>query len=248
VTCWEILTFGQSPYQGIAQTELRRHLEKGNRLEQPNNCQLELYQTLVQCWMRDPSARPSFLSLSAIFESYLRAPTRFIVDRRRLPKVSDSICDASDQRQLTCELLNDNSDTMALDYFDEAGTSSAASSAPDTPTSRAAPVKLLPRSERRLPSTTSTRYHSDPVVNTTMSNGKTSVDSMAMDEGNYLVPSARIAADAGHHTTVVYTSVVRENGTSELVKSTDQYYNQLHDRRKAVENGEYMAEEAETSL
>jgi L1 cell adhesion molecule len=49
VTVWEILTFGQSPYQGIVPTQLRNYLERGNRLEQPNNCNADLYKTLLQC-------------------------------------------------------------------------------------------------------------------------------------------------------------------------------------------------------
>lgn len=49
VTCWEVLTFGQTPYQGIGPEQIRKHLELGNRLEQPNNCAEEPYQTLLQC-------------------------------------------------------------------------------------------------------------------------------------------------------------------------------------------------------
>lgn len=49
VTCWEVLTFGQCPYEGISPENIRHYLELGNRLMQPNNCTQELYQTLLQC-------------------------------------------------------------------------------------------------------------------------------------------------------------------------------------------------------
>jgi hypothetical protein len=146
----------------------------------------------------------------------------------------------SDQRELINELLVDNSD-LAVEYFDEA-TSSLAST-PDTPAAasikasylatRVEAIQLLPRSERRLPSTGSTRYQSDPVVN----NGR-----VGPDESNYLVPNPRNAT--------LYTPiVVRENGQSEVVRMNSmEYYNQPHERKKAVENGEYLAEEVETSM
>ncbi|KHJ92930.1 receptor L domain protein [Oesophagostomum dentatum] len=49
VTCWEVLTFGQSPYQGMDLCAIRNFLKDGNRLSQPNNCSAELYQVLLQC-------------------------------------------------------------------------------------------------------------------------------------------------------------------------------------------------------
>ncbi|VDO79731.1 unnamed protein product [Heligmosomoides polygyrus] len=49
VTCWEILTFGQSPYQGMDICSIKNFLKEGNRLSQPSNCSSELYQVLLQC-------------------------------------------------------------------------------------------------------------------------------------------------------------------------------------------------------
>lgn len=56
VTCWEILTFGQSPYRELnlprdqkLAFELVNHLEKGYRLKQPANCSQELYQEILNC-------------------------------------------------------------------------------------------------------------------------------------------------------------------------------------------------------
>ncbi|KAK5986123.1 hypothetical protein GCK32_015821, partial [Trichostrongylus colubriformis] len=54
ITCWEILTFGQSPYQGMDICSIKNFLKEGNRLSQPSNCSSELYQVLLQCelWLR----------------------------------------------------------------------------------------------------------------------------------------------------------------------------------------------------
>lgn len=49
VTCWEIFTFGQTPYMSIGFDKMLGYLESGNRLEQPNNCSQDVYQVLVQC-------------------------------------------------------------------------------------------------------------------------------------------------------------------------------------------------------
>lgn len=49
VTCWEVLTFGQTPFQSVPPDRIRQHLATGNRLEQPNNCAQEVYQTFLQC-------------------------------------------------------------------------------------------------------------------------------------------------------------------------------------------------------
>lgn len=67
VTCWEILTYGQvrpcpqfaisseinvqSPYQGMDMHSVLNFLQvKGMRLQQPGNCSVELYGTLLRCW------------------------------------------------------------------------------------------------------------------------------------------------------------------------------------------------------
>lgn len=56
VTCWEISTFGQSPYRELSlprdqrlARELTIQLEKGYRLKQPANCSQELYQEMLNC-------------------------------------------------------------------------------------------------------------------------------------------------------------------------------------------------------
>lgn len=42
-------------------------MEKGERLEKPENCPSEIYQTMEQCWAYNERDRPSFDQLVDIF-------------------------------------------------------------------------------------------------------------------------------------------------------------------------------------
>ena len=37
VTCWEVFSLGRSPYPGVDPFMLVKYLEKGKRLDKPNN-------------------------------------------------------------------------------------------------------------------------------------------------------------------------------------------------------------------
>jgi len=43
VTIWEIFSFGEMPYRGIASAELQKFVIDGNRLEKPKLCEEKLY-------------------------------------------------------------------------------------------------------------------------------------------------------------------------------------------------------------
>ena len=68
---------------------------KGERLEQPAVCTLELYMTIIKCWMVDPEARPSFRKLVEEFSKMSRDPGRYLVipgDKlMRLPSYSQQV-------------------------------------------------------------------------------------------------------------------------------------------------------------
>jgi len=63
VLMWELLSRGQTPYQGI-QEEVFQFLEKGKRLERPKGCPDKLWRLMKQCWHQDPTQRPSFSDIS----------------------------------------------------------------------------------------------------------------------------------------------------------------------------------------
>ena len=52
---------------------------KGERLEQPPICTLELYMIIIKSWMVDPEARPSFHELVEEFSKMSRDPGRYLV-------------------------------------------------------------------------------------------------------------------------------------------------------------------------
>ncbi|ETN75923.1 protein tyrosine kinase [Necator americanus] len=173
VTCWEILTFGQSPYQGMDICSIKNFLKEGNRLSQPNNCSSELYQDQT-------------------------TPQAFI--------------ETESQRDLLRELLNDseNDFTDPLNYFETCEN-------PETPTSDFE-GPFAPRNVRRLQSTSSHRYQTDPMIRPTVR-----ATELGMDDGNYLIPNAKLMNE--QHATLYTPVVVNENGATELVNSHD-YYNE----------------------
>ncbi|VDM58590.1 unnamed protein product [Angiostrongylus costaricensis] len=123
VTCWEILTFGQvpghifvSPYQGMDICSIKNFLQDGNRLSQPSNCSIELYQVLLQCWMANPESRPTFTMLHERFQNFCRIPHLYVEDQVTPQAFVETEC----QRDLLRELLNDteNDFTDPLNYFE----------------------------------------------------------------------------------------------------------------------------------
>jgi epidermal growth factor receptor len=79
VTVWELLTYGARPYENIPARDVPELLNKGERLEQPPYCTLELYMIIIKTWMVDPDARPSFKELVEEFSKMSRDPGRYLV-------------------------------------------------------------------------------------------------------------------------------------------------------------------------
>ncbi|KAK6012684.1 protein tyrosine kinase [Ostertagia ostertagi] len=217
VTCWEILTFGQYVKLGLqfyrAPDQVCRHLvesriflKEGNRLSQPSNCSSELYQVLLQCWMANPESRPTFTMLHDRFLNFCRIPHLYVVDQT----APQAFIETESQRDLLRELLNDteNDFTDPLNYFETCEN-------PDTPTSDFDGA-FEPRNVRRLQSTSSShRYQTDPMLRPI-----TRPAEVGMDDGNYLIPNAKLLNE---HATMYTPVVVNENGATELVNSHDYY-------------------------
>lgn len=96
MTVWELLTFGGKPYKDVAAQELLPLLQTGKRLPHPPKCSLELYMVLVQTWMPNPEARPSFQELVKEFTKMSQEPSKFLtIGDMRLPpfekEVSNSV-------------------------------------------------------------------------------------------------------------------------------------------------------------
>ncbi|KAK6046183.1 protein tyrosine kinase [Cooperia oncophora] len=181
VTCWEILTFGQSPYQGMDICAIKNFLKEGNRLSQPSNCSSELYQVLLQL---DGECSES---------------------RRRLTAISQCSMIES-QRDLLRELLNDteNDFTDPLNYFETCEN-------PDTPTGDFE-GSFDARSLRRLKST---QFSNVSQNRSLQINPIIRPSEVGMDDGNYLIPNAKLLNE---HATMYTPVVVNESGATELVR------------------------------
>lgn len=78
VTIWELLTFGARPFENTPAKDVPALLESGAKLPQPDGCSLDIYITLLSCWVFEADQRPSFKDLVDIFQGFAQDPGRFI--------------------------------------------------------------------------------------------------------------------------------------------------------------------------
>ncbi|XP_013788875.1 fibroblast growth factor receptor 2-like [Limulus polyphemus] len=99
ILLWEITTLGGTPYPSVPVERLFQLLRHGHRMEKPENCSLELYMIMRNCWNAEPIERPTFSLLVkeldhmlTIFseENYLDLSASFSV--LDTPPSSDSSC------------------------------------------------------------------------------------------------------------------------------------------------------------
>ncbi|XP_070549484.1 fibroblast growth factor receptor 3-like [Ptychodera flava] len=62
VVC-EIVTLGNTPYQGMSAKEVIEYLKQGSRMSKPNCCNEDLYLLMMNCWSQKPTRRPKFKDL-----------------------------------------------------------------------------------------------------------------------------------------------------------------------------------------
>ncbi|NXR93809.1 FRK kinase, partial [Hypocryptadius cinnamomeus] len=70
ILLFEIITYGQMPYQGMPGHQVIQLLDNGYRLPQPETCPAPLYRMMEQCWNAEANERPTFEALSDQLESY----------------------------------------------------------------------------------------------------------------------------------------------------------------------------------
>jgi epidermal growth factor receptor len=79
VTIWEVLTYGDVPYKGIAPANVPALVGAGEKLPQPEICSIELYGLLLRCWNIQPDLRPTFSDLEKLFIEKAGDPGRYLV-------------------------------------------------------------------------------------------------------------------------------------------------------------------------
>lgn len=92
VTIWELLSFGERPFEHLDHKEVLNSLLVGDRLGQPEICTLDVYKIMIQCWLLPAESRPTFKELAEAFGRMAGDPGRYLVIPRdkylRLPHYS----------------------------------------------------------------------------------------------------------------------------------------------------------------
>ncbi|KAK2156738.1 hypothetical protein LSH36_206g02055 [Paralvinella palmiformis] len=74
VLLWELVTRGATPYPGIENWAIIRHIKQGWRMKQPLFCPNTVYTVMMECWHQVPKLRPSFETLEEKLEEILYNP------------------------------------------------------------------------------------------------------------------------------------------------------------------------------
>ncbi|XP_048766735.2 proto-oncogene tyrosine-protein kinase ROS-like isoform X2 [Ostrea edulis] len=70
VLSWEVLTFGQQPYQARTNIEVLHFVRSGGQLDQPENCPQDIFELMRKCWSCTPEDRPSFSTILKQLEEF----------------------------------------------------------------------------------------------------------------------------------------------------------------------------------
>ncbi|XP_071946724.1 fibroblast growth factor receptor 2-like isoform X2 [Antedon mediterranea] len=105
VLLWEIMTLGGTPYPSVPVEKMFDYLKAGKRMEQPQNCPLEVYHIMRETWQTNRAFRPTFPQLAE--------------DLARTLEMSTS------QEYLELEALGDHPLTTFLDSEVDSGNSSS---------------------------------------------------------------------------------------------------------------------------
>ncbi|XP_034998621.2 activated CDC42 kinase 1 isoform X2 [Hippoglossus stenolepis] len=64
VTLWEMFTHGQEPWVGLNGSQILHKVDvEAERLNKPEDCPLDVYNVMLQCWSPKPEDRPTFIAL-----------------------------------------------------------------------------------------------------------------------------------------------------------------------------------------
>ena len=64
IVLYEIFTRGCPPYPGMTDDQMLMKVRYGYRMPQPQGCQKQLYDIILQCWEKEPMNRPTFRELA----------------------------------------------------------------------------------------------------------------------------------------------------------------------------------------
>ncbi|XP_053556705.1 megakaryocyte-associated tyrosine-protein kinase [Bombina bombina] len=71
VLLWEMYSYGRPPYPKMSVMEVLEVVQKGYRMESPENCPPLIYNLMSSCWELDPGKRPTFKKIREKLEKIL---------------------------------------------------------------------------------------------------------------------------------------------------------------------------------
>lgn len=74
IVCWEVMSFGERPYWNWSNQDVIKSIEKGYRLPAPMDCPEAIYQLMLDCWQKERTHRPAFISIVKTLDKLIRCP------------------------------------------------------------------------------------------------------------------------------------------------------------------------------
>lgn len=69
------MSLGSTPYPSVPHTELIEFLRRGERMDKPECCSMDIYSLMIECWHLNPRARPTFEDLVEDLERIIQSLT-----------------------------------------------------------------------------------------------------------------------------------------------------------------------------
>ncbi|XP_008184482.1 ephrin type-B receptor 1-B isoform X4 [Acyrthosiphon pisum] len=122
IVVWEVMSYGERPYWNWSNQDVIKSIEKGYRLPAPMDCPETIYQLMLDCWQKERTHRPMFMSIVKTLDKLIRCPDtlRRIAQNRSVNPLSS---DAPDMTQFGSvnEWLCSIKMARYLDNFEQAG-------------------------------------------------------------------------------------------------------------------------------
>ena len=70
---WSLFSIGKRPYPGLNTSDISSFLQRGQRMEPPENCPVEVSNVIMKCWNQTSELRPSFDVLSEMLSQVTKS-------------------------------------------------------------------------------------------------------------------------------------------------------------------------------
>ncbi|XP_011873920.1 PREDICTED: ephrin type-A receptor 4a-like [Vollenhovia emeryi] len=74
IVCWEVMSYGERPYQNLSDHEVINLMTKNYRLPAPINCPEAIYHLMLDCWQKECIRRPTFAKLTQTLDKLIQSP------------------------------------------------------------------------------------------------------------------------------------------------------------------------------